>query len=184
MPKGSISRNRDFFNTAKHGDTVLDETGTLRYSPSTGLFFWTDAAWRWRNLQAGSINQYGYVVIRLGYRGILAHRLAWKMVTGEWPEMLIDHKNLNRADNRWSNLRSASASQNQHNTSLQRNNTSGFKGVHWYAARRKWRARIKVDGKEVSLGSFLTAEEASAAYEKAARRYRGEFAEVGEGVNG
>jgi hypothetical protein len=85
-----------------------------------------------------------------------------------------DHKNLNRLDNRRLNLRPATDSQNQHNRSKYRNNTTGFKGVT--RCQGKFQARITVKGEQIFLGYYKTAEEAHAAYCLAAAEHHKQFA--------
>jgi hypothetical protein len=82
---------------------------------------------------------------------------------------------MDRADNRWANLRMATRAQNKANTRPCAANTSGVKGVHWHKSAHKWRARIKVNGKRRHLGFFCTPESAAAAYAAAAEKYFGEF---------
>lgn len=83
--------------------------------------------------------------------------------------MVVDHKNHNKLDNRKSNLRICSNLVNLHNLrpGLRRTNSSGFRGVHWENRARKWSAIIRENRRSIYLGSFSTAEEASEAYEKA-----------------
>ena len=90
----------------------------------------------------------------------------------------VDHIHHNTLDNRKSELRICTPSQNQHNRAIQANNTSGYKGVSWHKQRQKWLARIKVNGKRISLGLFLTPELAHAAYCRAALELHGDFARV------
>ena len=61
---------------------------------------------------------------------------------------------------------------------VERNNKSGFKGVHWNSNCCKWHAQIRIKGKQTYLGLFMTAEEAHAAYVAVAKEHFGEFARV------
>ena len=88
----------------------------------------------------------------------------------------VDHINRNSLDNRRCNLRIATRSLNGANRVKQTNNTSGFKGVNWFAETNRWRARLKANGKETHLGYFLSITEAAKAYDKAAKEHFGDFA--------
>jgi len=95
----------------------------------------------------------------------------------------VDHRDGNGLNNRRGNLRFATASQNQWNKALSRNNTSGYKGVrldHRDNLNRKWRATIYYDGKHHSLGYHATPEDDALAYDDAARNVFGEFARLNE----
>lgn len=149
----------------------------LSYDPETGVF-------RWRvnrsNVKAGAIAgthvSKGYYGIRIDGKLHYIHRLAWFYVTGEWPPKDVDHKNLIRSDNRFDNLRLASSSQNKMNKRAQRNNRLGVKGVS-YDHRYDWyQARIKVNGKQKTIGVFKSVDDAAKAYERAANENFGEFA--------
>lgn len=152
----------------------------LTYNQSTGVFTWKLPR---RCIRAGSaagtINHYGYVVIKIDGLTYKAHRLAWMWATGRFSDLEIDHINRIRSDNRLSNLREATSSQNKHNASMRTDNTSGLKGVSYSADRRKFVAQISVNGKNQNLGRFSTDQEAAAAYRNAALRLHGEFASAG-----
>lgn len=90
----------------------------------------------------------------------------------------IDHVNGNKLDNRKSNLRSCTASQNSANRKIGKNNTSGYKGVSKRKTRNKWDAMIKINGKTTYLGSYCSKKEAAIAYDNAALKYFGEFANL------
>lgn len=89
-----------------------------------------------------------------------------------------DHINGIQTDNRRENLRWCTHAQNMRNRKLQRNNTTGARGVEIDMAAggvKRYRARISVDRKPISLGTYGTIIEASNAYQRAAERYYGEF---------
>lgn len=105
------------------------------------------------------------------------------------PSEIIDHRDGDGLNNCRLNLRRATKLQNQTNSKLRRDNSSGFKGVHSHKGR--WRAKIQVIGITIHLGVFQTAEEAALAYDAAARIHFGEFgslnfpqlADVGRAAN-
>lgn len=118
----------------------------------------------------------GYRMITVDGRPYRAHRLAWLYVHGKWPVEHIDHINGITSDNRVTNLREASVQQNLANSKKPITNTSGYKGVSWHKAAKKWAARIRSEGGTRHLGLYETAEEAHAAYCAEAQRTKGEFA--------
>jgi hypothetical protein len=89
---------------------------------------------------------------------------------------VTDHKNGNTFDNRRSKLREATRSQNQANQTLQVNNKSGFKGVHWNETCQKWQAYIRIDGNQKHLGFFTDKMDAALGYDMAAREHNKSFA--------
>jgi hypothetical protein len=125
---------------------------------------------------AGGVKALGYVAIGIGGHRYLAHRLAWLYMTGGWPRRRIDHRNGTPSDNRWTNLREATGSQNISNAKRHKDSSSGLKGATWESWSGKWRSTIRSNGKTYHLGRFRTPEEAHAAYCEAAIRLNGEFA--------
>jgi hypothetical protein len=93
----------------------------------------------------------------------------------------VDHKDGNGLDNRRSNLRLATHSQNGCNRRAPKNNRSGYKGVSFESARGQWKAKICSGGKQRHLGLFPTAEDAARAYDSAAIELHGEFAHLNLG---
>lgn len=90
----------------------------------------------------------------------------------------VDHINSDTLDNRRTNLRLASPSENLRNRGKNRNNTSGFKGVSCFKRTGRWHARIWANGKCHHLGYYDTPEDAAHAYDIAARKVHGKFARL------
>jgi AP2 domain len=107
-------------------------------------------------------------------RGISMHRMVLHLSFGD--KRKAEHKNGFTLDNRRNNLRFANHAQNLQNRGKTRANTSGFKGVSLRKMTGKWQAKITVNGSQIYLGVFLSAQEASNAYKAAAIRLHGEFA--------
>jgi hypothetical protein len=150
----------------------------LEYNPQTGVFIWKiSGPGRKKGKVAGGVDGEGYWQIGVGGRGqTRAHRLAWLYVHGEVPSR-IDHRDLDKLNNRIDNLRVATGSQNKANGTAYANNKSGLKGVSYLSGRAKpWRATIQCQGKWKFLGYFDTAEAAHAKYLEAAKEAFGEFA--------
>ena len=145
----------------------------LHYDKDTGEFRWLERVSN--ELRPGVVA--GNVHIRVEGRHYSAHQLAWLYVTGRWGRPMIDHCDGNSMNNCWSNLRLATASQNNANRRRSPENTAGYKGVSLVPnSRRRWRAVIHKNRKRIHLGTFATSEEAHAAYVAAARKLFGEFA--------
>ncbi len=148
----------------------------LDYNPATGKFTWlTRPVEQFASAQAANscnsrtagkeaftafAETHGYVG-RIGGQQYVAHRIAFYMGTGQRPEGEIDHINGDRRDNRLANLRSVSHAINARNRARNRNSKHPAHGVYHRGSR--WVAQIKVDGRPLTIGSFLTCEEAMAA---------------------
>jgi hypothetical protein len=92
--------------------------------------------------------------------------------------MVVDHINHDRLDNRKINLRVCEQAKNCRNKYKQSNNKSGYKGVFWRKDTNKWSTQISVDGTTFNLGCFDSKEEAAKTYNRAAIKYHGEFASL------
>lgn len=154
--------------------SAIELKEVLNYDETTGIFTWKVRSSRQIRIGdvAGSVSKKdGYTRIFIKRKSYLAHRLAFVMHFGFEPECEIDHINHNRSDNRLLNLRKASKTENMRNISLQSNNTSGFMGVYWNKASKKWAAQIKVNGKNKRIGLFADKNEAIQARAKANETY-------------
>jgi len=139
----------------------------IHYNPETGVFTWLvrRGGKALAGSVAGSITDQGYVLIRVDRHNWKAHRLAWLYMTGEQPPRLLDHKNCNRIDNRWSNIRRMDPSGNSQNVrAANRDSWTGYLGVTVDKRNGRYVAQIVKDGKNHYIGRFSTAEEAHAAY--------------------
>ncbi|MDQ4421461.1 HNH endonuclease [Sphingobium sp. DEHP117] len=163
----------------------------IAYDPETGVLTWlprkpeyfidgkhssAHRAGVWNARYAGkpalaSRERQGY-----GHGDILAkrykaHRVAWAIHYGFWPETGIDQINGNRADNRILNLRLATMAENMKNQRFSKANTSGVMGVSWASHRGKWSAQIKVNRRKIHLGLFTNIADAARARKAAEKRY-------------
>lgn len=116
--------------------------------------------------QAGSIGGNGYVGVGLLGKRMQVHRLIWLIVYGEEPKC-IDHINGNRTDQRISNLRNVSVEENNRNRASVKGKKNGCTGVYWCHTHQRYRARIKVNGKNIHIGYFNTINEAREERKKA-----------------
>lgn len=155
----------------------------LTYEPDTGKLFWLErpgAPKQWnarfaRREAFTAKNCSGYHHGTLMGRTISAHRAIWCLQTGEWPSDQVDHVNLDRSDNRWSNLRSATRSENNRNTRSRPNASSRFIGVQFHRLSGKWAARIRLGGKQKYLGIFADEIAAANAYDAAVLKSGDQF---------
>lgn len=108
------------------------------------------------------LNKSGYKTVSYNRKSIPAHRLAWLMKEGYWPEYQIDHINRIKGDNRWCNLRHITPSCNIRNTGLSKANTSSVKGITMNNKLNKWVAFIGFGNSSVYLGMFSDFTEAVA----------------------
>lgn len=141
----------------------------LDYNPETGIF---TRAVSHRGSPIGksvwASNGHGHIRMTVDCRQYVAHRLAWFYVHGKWPSAFLDHINGDRSDNRISNLRECTDSQNQENRHSAPSH-SKTKLIGATPHQGGYRAQIRVRGKLIRLGCFGTAELAHTAYLKAKR---------------
>lgn len=160
MPRPSISEIQEFFV----------------YNPMSGHIIWRKASNYYTKI--GDIAGYTYKGKRSSYirtsihkKPILAHHVAFVLMTGSYPKHNVDHINGDGTDNKWINLRDVTHSENLRNQKLGSANTSGIIGVDFCKKTKLWRARIKLHQKEYHLGSFQTKLEAATARKKAEKDF-------------
>lgn len=152
------------------------------YEAGTGKFRWREdgrfgfngSATLYRaGDEMGCARKGGRWVIRVDGRLYLRYRLAWLWVHGKWPDGEIDHINGDFTDDRLANLRDVPQCVNKQNIRFIKSNKESSKLLGVYLdkrkTRKKWRSSIMIDGKQKSLGYFLTQEEAHEAYLAAKR---------------
>lgn len=124
----------------------------LDYNPETGVFTWlvNRGSIRIGHL-AGCFDSKGYLIIKIDQRNYKGHRLVWLYMNGKWPENDIDHIDRNSGNNKWSNLREATRSQN---------NVNSGKVIgelpKWVrkSSKNTYQAVISINGKLKHLGNF------------------------------
>jgi hypothetical protein len=164
------------------------DTGMLTWKVRPRGHFGQEGEWtRWNVLfagkQAGWLHKLGYRYVTVGsHSEYKVHRIIWKWVTGEDPPTTLDHRDGNRANNRFVNLRAATKAEQTRNSELRKDNSTGHRGVSWNKERGRWKAGIGTGRKRRHLGYFDSAAEASTAYAAAAQNLFGEFyRQPGEG---
>jgi hypothetical protein len=150
----------------------------LHYDPTTGVF-------RWRHVRrnkslpwdvAGSVQHQGYIRITVDDERHMAHRLAWVYMTGEAPPDQVDHKDLDKSNNSWGNLRAADNTLNHWNESTRSTNKSGHKGIWWHKQSRKWEAAVRLNGKQHTVGRYERIEDAVEAVKQYREQHHGDYA--------
>lgn len=169
------------YNTWMNSITLTELLETFRLSPDFNLIRIKSTRKDYVDIVAGSVNAKGYLKVRCNGKIYSAHRIIYQIANSieRLPEDIqIDHIDGNRLNNNPSNLRMASNQDNQRNVKIQRNNTSGFKGVTYEKNRNKWKASIYDGTRRINLGRFDSPEEAHLAYKNKAIELFKEFARV------
>lgn len=126
------------------------------------------------------LNQFPWCVAGPGYpqTGQLGKKYMHQVIMNPSKGFTVDHIDGNKFNNQRNNLRVCTSFQNSKNHLIHKANTSGYKGVSWMKNKKRWRAYIKLNYKQIWLGLFDTREEAAKAYNQAALKYFGEFARL------
>lgn len=151
----------------------------LIYNKKTGSFMYSKSAHpRWQGKPAGMTCAHGYRRITINKRTMKVSNIVWLFETGTWPTLIVDHKDRNRQNDIFSNLRLATVLQNTVNANKRKDNTSGYKGVSFHKQTKKWTANIRINNRPVYLGTFDSAKKAHSVYARKAKEIHGEFAHV------
>lgn len=143
-----------------------------RYDRSTGKFFWLEAFGRGLiGAEAGRTAPNGYKYARYRNREVGAHRVAFYVIYGRWPNGEVDHIDGNPSNNSPENIRECTTSENQQNVTPWFVGASGYPGVSLDPSTGKWCARIRLNKKRIILGYFVDPSDAYAAYRAGKAKY-------------
>ena len=151
----------------------MDNYG-IGYTSNNTIFYFDKEDYELVKEKYWSENPYGYIVNKSRQpqnKIIYLHRYIMNPKEGE----LVDHINHNKADNRKCNLRICTSSQNGINKSMMSNNKSGYTGVVWLETVQKWKAQIRINKKNIYLGTYENIEDAIKARRDAEIKYFGEW---------
>jgi hypothetical protein len=149
----------------------------LAYDLTTGVFTWRRNVYRAKaGQEAGGKRSDGYLIITINQHSYRVHRLAWFYVYGEWPCGELDHINGNPSDNRIANLRVASRRDNVANTRRKCSSGNMLKGVTPARDGVRYKAQIRLQGKNTYIGIYDSELAAHRAYCDAAEKEFGAFA--------
>ena len=133
----------------------------FHYDKLTGQFTFKKCFHRWRvGTRAGHLHHSGYRCININGKMHQEHRLAWIYVHGSIPTEMIDHRDGDKSNNIFSNLRCATREQNTSNALRRCDNKSGVKGVDWHPLCKKWQCRVQSGKVRVVIGYYEKLEEA------------------------
>ena len=148
----------------------------LSYDSDSGIFRWKKSKGSSRaGSEAGCVSSLGYLIIKLNGTYYKAHRIAYALIHGISNTDSVDHINRVKTDNMISNLRISTASENSRNMTENRLSTTGKRGVTYHKRDKMYQASIRTGHKRIHLGYFMTLDEASMAYERAAKKYHLDF---------
>lgn len=152
---------------------------TFIYCESGNLFWKQSKKGRQIDKPAGTIDDKGYTRIVIDGSAYRLNRLIFIYHKGNISDnYIIDHKDGNPRNNVIDNLQQITHNNNLIKKNMKSPNTSGYRGVYWNKNMSKWYSQLKVNNKRIHIGFFNEVEEAALAYDKAAMKYHGEFAQL------
>lgn len=189
-PSLTKNRERTAIMAASQLPSPVELRQLLSYESETGALHWKErpasmfhagkqtveqnqAIWNARfsgKPALASPDKRGYLTGHLFGRPVKAHRVIWALVYGQWPASEIDHIDGNPSNNRAENLRLVSHAINSRNLRRKKNNSTGVCGVFQRPSGR-WGAHMQVNGRNITIGTFDTIEEAAAARSEAQRDF-------------
>jgi hypothetical protein len=125
--------------------------------------------------KVGHLASDGYIQTHIKRKFYRNHRIIFLYHHGYLPQY-IDHIDGNRSNNQIENLREATKHQNGCNTKINKNNTSGVKGVSWHKKTKKWYVRVSIHRKSISIGYYDSLEDAKIAMIEARNKHHGKYA--------
>lgn len=141
------------------------------YNPETGEFVWKQPVGKRckPGQKAGSVNAEGYLVVGVNGISFLVHKVIWFYMTGHWPDYpdeVVDHIDRVRLNNRWSNLRLVTVMLNQQNRSVNKNSSTGVKGVSFDSKSGTYYVQKQRFGHRKMVTYIKTLEEARKVYDE------------------
>lgn len=154
-----VNKEKEALITQEYLKEILD------YNPDTGIFTWKIRPSQIKHIGniAGTLNKRGYIRINVNKKSYLAHRLVLLYMTGSWPIDMVDHKDNNKSNNCFDNLRECDNKFNKQNQNKpQKNNhsTSTMCGVTFREDSKKWRVMLRINRILINFGQYDTQEEA------------------------
>ena len=159
--------------------TIDELRARVSYDPESGQFTWLHSekcrpSWNSRFVGKKALcapHSNGYLFGAIANQKLFAHRVAWALHHGQWPDGEVDHVNHDKTDNRISNLRVVQRTQNAMNLSKSKRNVSGVTGVFKHSQTGRWQAQIRVGRTSIHLGSFESFDDAVAARRQAEEQH-------------
>jgi hypothetical protein len=148
FPSATRLLDSGFFFTVKFMELTQERLKELfNYNPDTGIF--TRKCNKGKALKSNTVgnisNSTGYIYIKIDYKLYSAHSLVFLYMLGKFSDGIIDHIDMNKLNNRFSNLRECSVSQNGFNAKCRRDNKLGIKGLAYVRANNQYQARITMN---------------------------------------
>jgi len=143
-----------------------DINNHIKYEPETGKLYWIYGRKKIKeNDEVGHVRADGYIRLKYNGKSYYAHKIAWLLYYGYWPQGIVDHINGIKSDNRINNLRNVSQKENCQNRIEHRQGK--LLGTHYNKKFNNWQSFITFNGKKKHLGCFDTEQKAHEAYLKA-----------------